>query len=136
MSIATWDKKLWTATVYYVIDNKFNFYFLSEPGTMHCQNIAKSAQVACTITHSSQKVTVKKIGVQLRGKASVVNNLQKMRWMLALWNKINPGFEKIITLQNIENKVIKSKIYQIEPEVIKFFNEELYGPEGFEIFKF
>ena len=56
--------------------------------------------------------------------------------MLALWNKVNPGFESIINLKNMQKKVIKGRIYKIAPKTIKFFNEELYGSEGFEVFKF
>src|SRR3972149_4861548 len=96
VSIATRNDKLWVSVVYYVVDDKLNLYFLSEPTTEHCQNILKNAEVACAIFNSNQKVTDKKIGVQLHGKASKVNNIK----------------------------------------TIKFFNEALYGSEGFEVFEF
>ena len=136
VSIATRNDKLWVSVVYYVVDDKLNLYFLSEPTTEHCQNILKNAEVACAIFNSNQKVTDKKVGVQLHGKASKVSNLAKIKWMLALWNKINPGFETIINLKNMQNKIIKGRIYKIEPITIKFFNEALYGSEGFEVFEF
>lgn len=136
VAVATKSDRLWVSTVYYVIDDKFNLYFLSEPTTEHCKNILKSEEVACAIYNSKQKVTDKKVGVQLHGEASKVNNLEKIKWMLALWNKVNPGFEAIINLKNMQNKVIKGRIYKIKPKTIKFFNEELYGSEGFEVFEF
>lgn len=136
MSLATCGKRMWISTVYYVVDEQLNLYFLSEPMTIHCQDIKENSQVACAIADSKQKVTDKKIGVQARGIASEVNSLEKIKWVLAMWNKHNPGIENIINLKNIQRKVINSKIYKIKPSVIKFFNEELYGPEGFEIFKF
>ncbi len=136
VSVATYNKRLWICSVYYVADNNFNLYFLSEPTTEHSKNITVNGEVACAIADSRQKANSKKIGVQLNGIASLVSNIQKIKWMLNLWNKINTGFESIINLKNIKNKVIKSKIYKITPKKIKFFNEELYGPEGFEIFKF
>ncbi|MFA4922838.1 MAG: hypothetical protein WC557_01450 [Ignavibacteriaceae bacterium] len=136
MSVATHNKKLWICSVYYVIDSDFNLYFLSEPATEHCQDIIINGEVACAIADSKQKAASKKIGVQLNGITTQIINIQKIKWMLALWNKINPGFESIINLKNIKNKVIKSKIYKIVPKVIKFFNEQLYGPEGFEVFNF
>jgi len=136
MTLATCDKNLWVSTVYYVIDENFNLYFLSEQATIHCQQLSKNAEVACGIVDSRQKVADKKIGVQFLGKASRVDSLEKIKWMLALWNKVNPGFETIINFKNIQNKVIKSRIYKVEPRLIKFFNEKIYGPEGFKVFEF
>ena len=77
VAIATKNDKLWVSVVYYVIDDKLNLYFLSEPTTEHCQNIQKNEEVACAIYNSKQKVTDKKVGIQLCGKASKVNNLGK-----------------------------------------------------------
>lgn len=136
MSLATRGKDMWICTVYYVIDNKFNLYFISESTADHIQDIKRNSSVSCAIADSRQKVTSKKIGIQIQGKASPVSSLQKMRWMLAMWNKVNPGFESVINLKNIQKRVIKSKVYKIEPTKIKFFNEKLYGEEGFRIFKF
>lgn len=136
MSLATGGQNLWVCTVYYVVDEKFNLYFLSEPTTSHCQQLSKNAEVACAICDSRQKVTNKKIGVQILGKASKVSNIGKIKWMLGLWNKVNPGFETIINWKNIQKKVIKSEIYKVEPRLIKFFNEKIYGPEGFKFFEF
>ncbi|MBU1327424.1 pyridoxamine 5'-phosphate oxidase family protein [Patescibacteria group bacterium] len=136
MALATIDKKPWICNVYFVTDDNFNLYFISKPATTHCQNIAKNNSVTCSVANSSQKVTDQKVGAQIRGTAQRLNNLAKVRWMLAFWNKMNPGFETIINLKNIQNKVIKSRAYQVKPEVIKFFNEKLYGPEGQKIFRF
>lgn len=136
MSLATCGPDMWISSVYYVVDDEFNLYFLSEPTTIHCQALKKNIEVSCAIANSRQKVTAKKIGVQIHGQASQVNSLQKMRWMLAMWNKINPGFEAVINLKNIQKRVINSKVYKIQPKLIKFFNEKLYGEEGFKLFKF
>lgn len=136
MTIATADGKPWVANVYYVVDDGFNLYFLSEPASKHGRDLAKNPSVSCSIADSNQKVTDKKIGVQLQGSAKIVNALAKIKWMLHIWNKINPGFESLINLKNIQNKVIKGKVYRVKPALIKFFNEELYGSEGFELFEF
>lgn len=68
--------------------------------------------------------------------AERLDNLSQIKWVLAVWNKLNPGFEAIINLTNIRKKVIKSVVYKVRPTVIKFLNESLYGPEGFKIFTF
>jgi uncharacterized protein YhbP (UPF0306 family) len=136
MTVATNGDYPWAASVYFITDNSFNIYFLSEPTTIHCRNIQKNQNVACSITDSRQKVTDKKIGVQIQGSAHEESTAEKIRWMLGLWNKMNPGFEQVINLHNIQHRVIKSRIYKIIPKQIKFFNEKLYGPEGYKIFTF
>lgn len=136
MVLATYSEKPWICTVFYVIDDKFNLYFLSKPHRRHCKDIVLNNSVSCAVADSNQKVIDKKIGVQIQGIANKVGNIEKIKWMLKLWNKLNPGFESTINLKNIKEKAIESRIYKIEPREIKFFNEELYGMEGSEVFKF
>lgn len=136
MSLATSHQAPWICNVYYVIDNSFNLYFLSEPKSKHCQDIAINKNVALSIADSSQKVVDKKIGVQIQGVVEEVGDLEKAERILSMWNKANPGFEKVINIDNIKNKVINSKVYKVRSKLIKWLNEELYGPEGFEVFEF
>lgn len=136
MTLSTQGSHLWVSSVYYVTDEKFNLYFLSEPKSQHCLAIKSNPEVACAVADTRQKVVDKKIGVQMSGTASLVKNLSSIKWMLKMWNKLNPGFESIINLKNIQTNKIKSKIYKIEPKLIKFLNEALYGSEGFKLFKF
>ncbi|MBI3955420.1 pyridoxamine 5'-phosphate oxidase family protein [Candidatus Gottesmanbacteria bacterium] len=136
MTLATLGEHLWVSNVYFVCNEKFNLYFLSEPKSQHCLDIKSKPQVACAIADTRQKVVDKKIGVQLYGISSQVKNLSTIMWMLKMWNKLNPGFESIINLKNIQSNKINGRIYKIEPTLIKFFNEELYGPEGFKLFNF
>ena len=136
MYLATYDGKPWTSTVFYAIDNDFNFYFISEPTTRHSKAIYKNKLVSSSIADSNQVVTDKKIGVQIEGIASEVKNKNKLKIVVSMWHKKNPGFEDIINLPNMIKKIIKGRFYQIKPTLIKFFNEKLYGSEGFEIFEF
>lgn len=136
MSLATSLQAPWICNVYYVIDNSFNLYFLSEPKSKHCQDIAQNQEVACSVADSSQKVTDKKVGAQIQGTVRQVRDWGEIERILSMWNKANPGFEKVINIDNIKNKVINSKVYKIKPKLIKWLNEELYGLEGFEVFEF
>lgn len=135
MSVATHVVNSWVCCVYYAVDDKFNLYFVSEPDTKHIKDIIKNKNVACAIFDSHQKVTDKKIGVQIQAVASEVKEKREILSALKLWNKNNPGIEDIINFKNL-GKVIKSKVYKIEPKIIKFFNEQLYGSEGSKIFNF
>lgn len=124
---------LWSCSVYYVVDDRLNLYFISEPETQHIKNTYKNNKIACNISDSLQKVTDKKIGMQIQGIVTEEDNQTKIKTILSMWNKNNPGFADIINLKNILNKVIKSKVYKVQPTMIKFFNEKLYGSEGFKI---
>ena len=136
MYLATYDGKPWTSTLFYAIDDEFNFYFISEPTTRHSKAIQKNKLVSCSIADSNQVVTDKKIGAQIEGIAFEVKNKNKLKIVVSMWHKKNPGFEDIINLPNMIKKIIKGGFYQIKPTLIKFFNEKLYGSEGFEIFEF
>ena len=136
MSLATSAKNPGIASVFYTVDKDFHLYVISEPTTKHVIDIVKNNRVACSIVDSTQVVTDKKIGVQLEGIASEVKGKNKLGIVLNMWHKTNPGFEDVINIPNIIKKIIKGRFYQVKPTMIKFFNEELYGPEGFEIFKF
>ncbi|NOY15254.1 MAG: pyridoxamine 5'-phosphate oxidase family protein [bacterium] len=134
MSVATYGKNPWIATVYYVVDDGLNFYFFSDPKTQHGQDIAQNDKVVCSIADSSQKVTDKKVGVQLWGRCRVVESLEKIKWLFRKWHENNPGVESFLNLENMKKGAIKAKAYRVVPKKIKFFNEKLYGPEGQKIF--
>ncbi|OGK23144.1 hypothetical protein A3A46_01195 [Candidatus Roizmanbacteria bacterium RIFCSPLOWO2_01_FULL_37_13] len=134
--LATYDSRPWTSTVFYAVDNDFTLYFISEPTTRHSEAIQKNKFVSCAIADSNQVVTDKKVGAQIEGITSEVKNKNKLKIIISMWHKKNPGFEDIINLPNMIEKIIKGRFYQIKPTLIKFFNEKLYGDEGFEIFKF
>lgn len=136
MFLATFDGKPWTSIVFYAVDNDFNLYFISEPTTRHSKAIQKNKYISCAISDSNQVTTDKKIGLQIEGIASEVKDTNKLKIILSMWHKKNPGFEDIINLPNMIKKIIKGRFYQIKPTLIKFFNEKLYGDEGTEIFKF
>ncbi len=127
---------LWSCSVYYVVDDDFNLFFVSESTTTHIQNTRRNSQVAVNIADSSQKVTAKKIGLQIQGKVNEESNRSKLKTIVSMWNRVNPGLADVVNLKNIIHKVINSKVYRIRPTLIKLFNEALYGSEGFKVFKF
>lgn len=136
MSLATFGNSLCACNVYFAVDDAFNLYFMSEPSSDHCKNIVQNNTVACTIADSRQKVTDKKIGVQIKGVVEKVDDSEKIKLALSLWNKANPGFESVINFKNIQENSIKSKVYTVIPLEMKFLNEASYGPEGSETFLF
>ena len=91
MAIATYGDAPWTATVYYIVDDNLNFYFLSSSSSQHGQDIARNKRVAANVFDSHQRVTDKKAGVQLWGICTIVQSEEKIEWVLKRWHKTNPG---------------------------------------------
>ncbi len=133
MSLATYGDHPAICSVYFTVDKDLNFYFISRPGTEHVRNIAMNGKVACSITDGSQKVTDKKIGVQIKGNAEELPTIEKIGTALMFWSKANFAFEGIVTVDMIKERMVASRAYKITPSEIKFFNEELFGPEGVEV---
>lgn len=133
MFLAGSSMEPWIATLYYAVDDNFDFYFVSEPSAIHSKAILHDGRVSCGIADSRQKVGEQKVGVQLSGSASLVTDENEARYAVALWNNANPGLEDVIRFDNLGK--IDAVVYVVRPHLIKFFNEKLYGQEGTEILK-
>lgn len=133
MSLATVGEHAAICSVYFTVDDDLNFYFISKPETEHCRNIEMNGVVVCAIADGDQKVTDKKIGVQIKGTAVELPTIEKIGTALMFWSKANFGFEGIVTVNTIKERMILSRAYKVIPTEIKFFNEELYGYEGVQI---
>ncbi len=136
MCISTCSSAPWASIVFYTIDEDMRMYFVSEPESRHCTDISNNSNVACAVFDSRQKAAKKKIGVQIQGIASEVKDHKEIKRALKMWNMSNPGLEKLINFDAIKKVSIESRVYRIEPKLIKFFNEKLYGDEGSRIFEF
>jgi len=102
MSLATSDGagNLWSATVYFVNDEDFNFYFMSSSDSRHCVNIKFNPNVSFTIADSDQPPGSDRFGLQLSGTAKHVYNPRDMLVTLKVWNtkytaKPAPPYKKI-----------------------------------------
>lgn len=129
MTIATYGDHPWIASVYYSFDKNLNIYFLSSTDTLHAKHIASNPQVAVAIADSHQTPSQNKIGLQLYGVATEISNLAKIRHALAHWKSsldiINPDLD----YNGMFQKLIKSRMFRIEPKEIKLFDEELFDTE-------
>lgn len=136
MALATsGDKGPAVSMLYFAFDKDFNIYFVCSPKSLTGENIASNGQVACAITDSHQKVTDKKVGIQLIGKAKQITDESKAKTALKLWNRFNPGIDHRVNFENMKKGEISTRTYVIKPSVFKFFNQELYGEKEAKIFK-
>ncbi len=127
MVIATYgEDHPWIATVYYSFDKDLSLYFLSDPNTLHCQQIAKNPNVALSISDAPQNPSAKKKGIQIFGMAEQVSGMHKIKHALGLWRKTLGVTSNAYTYEGMMKKAIKGRMYKVEPVKIKFFNEELW----------
>lgn len=137
LSIATADKEPHIAIVYYGIDDNFTFYIVTPPTTKHGQHIAHNPSVACAVvdTTQGQFKTEKKIGAQIAGEAIEITDDIEMEKALLIWSKGKTDVANKY-FKNIKANSVESRPYLIQPKEIKWFNEELFGEEGTEIFQY
>src|SRR3990167_5669145 len=63
----------WAAPLYYALDDKYNFYFISKPHTLHSRHIKINPHIALAIFDSHQPEGIGN-GVQIAGKAYELKN--------------------------------------------------------------
>lgn len=137
MVIATVGNSPSAATVYYGVDDNFNFYIVTSHKTEHGINISKNHKIACVVVDTNQPMyEVKhKIGVQLIGESEQIRDVKDMARAIKIWSKSKKDIVNKY-MNNIGQNIWDSRPYVIKPKEIKWFNEKLYGEEGTEIFKF
>lgn len=75
MTLATHDKKPWASPVYYTMDQKGNFYYISPLTSVHTKNILKNGQVSFAIFDSHQKEGTGN-GIQGYGNARLLKDTE------------------------------------------------------------
>lgn len=137
MSLATYGDAIWATVVYYMVDSEFNVYFVSQDDTTHVKNLIKNPNVACAIADTHQEVSNKKIGAQIRGVATEITGVDKVKSILMMWQKLNPDVgSAIYNIKNVRGHVVHSSVFKIKPTLIRFLNEDLYGEQEAELFEF
>jgi len=137
MAIATSTSKgLWIANVYFATDSDLNLYFLSDTKTRHCQDIKENPEVAIAIAKFAENDLGDRVGVQLIGTATKIDNFIDMGKALKIYTSKYITSGGVITLDNIKHKIIRSRPYIIRPKLIKFWNDKLYGSECTKTFEF
>lgn len=127
MQVATYGKHPWIASVYYSFDKDLNLYFISDPTTLHCQQIKENPKVSVAVVDSNQPPSVKeKIGLQMWGNATQVSNKNKVAHLLKLWKSTKNLTSNALPLEELRSALLEGRVYKIEPKVIKIFDSLKY----------
>ncbi len=125
LTLATFGDYPWIATLYYSCDDKLNLYFLSDPATIHCRQLAQNPRVAVAIADSPQSPASKKQGIQLWGVAEQIKGKSKIVHALDLWRSALAVTSSKYSYEGMVKKLITGRMYVIRPKQIKLFDEEL-----------
>jgi len=124
-----------SSTAFYVFDKQFNLYIWTGKDTLHSKNIDLNQKIAINIYNSKQIWGSDLNGLQALGIASVTG-AKDLLMAGALYLKRYPKAYKFAkNPKDFHSKALESRIYKIQLNKIKIFDEKAFGKEGFrEIF--
>jgi uncharacterized protein YhbP (UPF0306 family) len=127
MTIATYGDFPWIANVYYTSDDEMNLYFMSNPATLHCKQIAQNEKVAVAIADSHQDINKFKRGLQLSGTAHELSEAAKVQHVLKMWKmSLLEVDAPELSYHNMLAKVVTGRMFQVAPKRIKLFDQHLF----------
>jgi uncharacterized protein len=117
------DSSPWAATVFFVADKNFNFYFVSDYRTQHGRDMAINQKVAATINPDCDNWHAV-AGMQLRGKVTIVDGMERAK-ALALYFAKFPQIDALFASpqgeqeETIARRLNAANFYKITPELIR-----------------
>jgi len=134
--LASQDKDIWVANIFYGIADDFKFYFISNEETKHSRQIIKNSSVAFSVAWFNDADHSDRKGVQGQGKCRTAENDEEIKKGIELHNQNFPEFAERITPEWIKSLKNKSRVWVIKPTYIKYWDDGLYGQDEFEEFNF
>lgn len=111
------NSKSWAAPLFYAVDEKFTFYFISQMDSLHTQNILKNPSVAFAIFDSHQKEGTGN-GVQGSGKAYLLKDeelKEAFKWYHTTFVEMNPETFKEPNPYRFF-KIVPEHFYVLDPD--------------------
>ncbi len=117
LTLGTADKDPWVAPVFYAVDDKYNFYYISQMDSLHTRHILKSPSVAFAIFDSHQKEGTGN-GVQGIGKVHLLSDeelSEAFKWYHTTFIEMKPEFFTGNAPYRFF-KIIPEHFYVLDPE--------------------
>lgn len=135
MAMATTGDHPWIAIVYYLVDPDLTMYFFSSPNALHARHIIKNSAVACAVTDYTDVTIGNRSAVKLWGKAVPLTAPEQIKAIKARWETTVALSSQIANLPIKKTEFLNKQIMAVEPKLVEFFNEEMFGIDGFEMIK-
>lgn len=119
MQVATVHQSMpWICTVYFVVDDKLRFYWLSLPSRRHSREIAQHDKVAIAVAVKPDQPI---IGLQAEGRAEVVQDPLEVQAVITKYiAKYNMGHKFMDAYRAGENQ---HQLYRFTPKSIVLMDE-------------
>jgi len=116
----------WASTVFYV-NLGFTLYFLSEPKTLHVQNLARSATIGATVNEDYRDWRDIK-GIQIAAQCGEVTSKRELARVLPAYIKkypfvaqfLSPG--QLLGGMKIAGKALDVRIYRVAPTHVLYID--------------
>jgi uncharacterized protein YhbP (UPF0306 family) len=118
-------------TAYFAFDSSYHLFFLSDPDTRHCRNLAKNPTVAVAIYDSRQPWEQSKRGLQLFGSCLEAAGRLKVQAHLKYVARFVGYGSWFHALSAAERKAFRSRFYAIRVDSLTLFDEVTFGEEVF-----
>ncbi len=128
LATASPDGEPWAATVFFVADKAFNFYFVSDHRTQHGRDMAAGGRVAATVNPDCDNWNDVR-GLQLRGPVEVVEGAERARALLLYFKKF-PQIDALFQSpkgeheETIASRLRAANFYCIRPERLRVIDNE------------
>lgn len=119
------DGQPWVASVYFVVDDDLNVYWLSWPERRHSQDIAVNPRVAAVVAVKQDQPV---IGVQFAGNAEIVTDIDSVHKVAPLYVAKYGQGEKFV--EHYEAGTNRHQLYRLTPSEVQLFDELNYPSAG------
>ena len=113
-------------TAFFAYSDQLEFYFLSDPRSIHCRNLSTNPSMAMTVFRSSQKWDESGRGLQLFGRCSEAKGSQATR-AETMYGKRFPAYAKWTRNRRQASLLRAYRFYRFIPNTAKVMDEEEYG---------
>lgn len=132
-SIATVDPdgSSYINTAYFCYDEKLNFYILTDPNSQHCKSIEENDSVAMAIFDSHQSWDDDLRGLQIKGSCKRAKGTKLINGTARYLKRFAGLSEFIKHPDDFAKGALNSRIYIIETNWIKLFDEKSFGEDTY-----
>ena len=118
-------------TAFYCFTPSLDFYFVSDTGTIHSQNIARSPKIAIAIFDTHQPWGEPVRGLQLFGDCHLASTLESVKALKTHAARFHAYSDYVSALSPLERDKSPYRFYVFRPTTLKIADETEFGEETF-----
>lgn len=118
-------------TAYYCFNKHLDFYFISDPATQHTKNVEENPSIAMAIYDSRQSWDNNKAGLQIFGICKTATGAQLVEGTMLYLQRFTGLKQWIQHPDDFLKGAINSRMFLIETNWLKLFDENNFGEENF-----